>query len=636
MLKHIKYWVFFLSAITLFVFFAAGCQQLTPPPPAVSESLDTIRFTAQLNGGQQEIRFWGDGDSTFYYFLPSGCGLDSLSVQTQNGITLREEDASEKERLFFSDGATLEGINYNTVYLLGCYDENHYIYELPVVFMQGQNIHSVFIDTEGGSIQPVLDDKSCKLKGTMMVSDETGLVVYEGDLSHIKGRGNGSWYSHKKPFNIKLAESTDLLGMGVSREWCLINQEQDYSCMRNKLIYDLAKDAGMAYSPDSEFVDVWFDGVYNGLYLLTDRINISEASVDITNLEDATQAVNMEKLSDYPIEDDKEISGDSFSLIPNDPEDITGGYLLEVDKFYASDKTARFDSNRIYSITLKSPEYITKNQLNYIKSFVIEMERAVANIYNRSYQNYIDTDSWVAMCVLQEISANGDFMGSSQYFYKDVDVDGKYSKLYASPVWDMDLALGGETANALPSNVLMLLNSSWVKYLYQRPEFYDALVSSYSETFRPLVQELLDYKIDALAEQLQPSAAMNYTRWGAVAEEKIGMENPFQYSVEKLKGYLEDRISFLDDLWVHGTEYHSVLVITDKSVAAYESMYHGMAHMLKDGESLGELYAPTPMEGYVFDGWYYGTLSRPGKEFDLDTPITEDCTIHAHYVPLTE
>lgn len=605
--------------------------------PAKAEDLNIIRFTARLDGGEMDIRFWSDSTNRYYYFLPSGCGVESLAVQTQNGITLRKETEAEEARITFSNGDTLEGVDYNTTYLLGCYDQNQYLYEVPVIFMQGANTHAVFINTEGGSIAPVLDDKEQKLKGDMLISDAAGRVVYQGGLTHIKGRGNGSWFSHKKPFNIKLSEKADLLGMGGSREWCLINQEWDFSCIRNKLVYDLAADAGLAYSPDSEFVDLWIDGEYFGLYLLTDRINISEASVDITNLEEATEAVNMEKLSGYPLVVNKSNEIDqSFSSIPNDPEDITGGYLLEMDKFYADDKAARFNTERIYSVTLKSPEYISESQLHYIKEFVTEAENAIADLKSTKYQNYIDVDSWVSMCVLQELVANGDFMGSSQYFYKEIDVDGGHSKLYAGPVWDMDLALGGETKNALPVNVLMLPTSSWVKYLYQRPEYYEMLVSSYIRTYRPLVQELLDKKIDSLTEQIRISAEMNFTRWERVAEKEIGMKDPFLPSVEKLKDYLQARVSLLDDLWVNKANYHTVLVTTDDDVFLYDSMYYSRAHMVMDGETLGGLQTPDPPEGYLFDGWYYGTPGRPGEAFDPDAAITEDCRVYAKYAPLTE
>ncbi|WP_455437410.1 CotH kinase family protein [Hungatella hathewayi] len=643
MSEHLKYMFILLILLPAAILLAscgtkqqAGEASADISEPARAETLDTIRFTAQLDGGETEIRFWSDGIKNYYYFLPSGCGLESFKVQTHNGITLRKEGEAEDARVTFSDGDTLEGLELNITYLLGCYDQNQYLYEVPVVFMQGANIHSVFITTEGGTIAPVLADKEQKLKGDMLVSDSTGSVVYQGSLSHIKGRGNGSWFSHKKPFNIKLSEKADLLGMGISREWCLINQETDYSCIRNKLVYGVAADAGLAYTPDSEFVDLWIDGEYFGLYLLTDRINISEGSVDITNLEEATGAVNMEKLSSYTLNVNKSDMVDaSFSNIPNDPEDITGGYLLEVDKFYAADKAARFNTDRIYSVTLKSPEYISENQLNYIRGFVTEMENALADLSSTRYQDYIDIDSWVDMCVLQELMANGDFMGSSQYFYKEIDTDGGYSKLYAGPVWDMDLSLGGETKNALPVNVLMLPTSSWVKYLYQRPEYYEKLVTAYARTYRPLAQELLDYGIDSLAEQLSTSAAMNYTRWRNVAVEKTGMENPFLPSIEKLKEYLAARISLLDDLWVNKKNYHTVLVTKDVNILPYENMYYSRAYMVADSEPLGELPIPDPPEGYMFEGWYYGTPSNPGEAYDLNAPVMEDCKVYAKYIPLT-
>lgn len=644
MAEHLKY-MFILLILLPATMLLASCgtkQQVgeaseDTPEPAAAETLDTIKFTAKLDGGETEIRFWSDGIKNYYYFLPSGCGLEAFAVQTRNGITLRKEGEAEDTRVIFSDGDTLDGLEFNITYLLGCYDQNQYLYEVPVIFMQGANIHSVFITTEERTIAPVLADKEQKLKGDMLVSDMTGSVVYQGSLSHIKGRGNGSWFSNKKPFNIKLSEKTDLLGMGVSREWCLINQEVDYSCIRNKLVYGLAADAGLAYTPDSEFVDLWIDGEYFGLYLLTDRINISEGSVDITNLEEATGAVNMEKLSSYTLNVNKsDVVDTSFSNIPNDPDDITGGYLLEVDKFYADDKAARFNTDRIYSVTLKSPEYISENQLNYIRGFVTEMENALADFNSTRYQDYIDIDSWVDMCVIQELMANGDFMGSSQYFYKEIDTDGEYSKLYAGPVWDMDLSLGGETKNALPVNVLMLPTSSWVKYLYQRPEYYEKLVTAYARTYRPLAQELLDYGIDSLAEQLSTSAAMNYTRWKNVVVEKTGMENPFLPSIEKLKEYLVARISLLDDLWVNKKNYHTVLVTKDANVLPYENMYFSRAYMVADGEPLGELQRPDPPEGCMFEGWYYGTPSNPGEAFDLNAPVMEDCKVYAKYIPLTQ
>ena len=641
MVKYLKY-IFILTAALLLTACSVdvgNTYETSVPASALNESLDRFQFTCNLDGGKVNICHWGDGKSTYYYFLPSGKGLDALEVESHNGITLRKQDEPEENRVTFQNGDTLEGIQCNTTYLLGCYDMNHYLYEVPVVFTQGANIYSAFINTEGGSIAPVLEDKQQKLKGDLLISDPAGSVVYDGELTHIKGRGNGSWYSYKKPFNIKLSEKSDLLGMGTSREWCLINQELDYSCLRNKLLYDLAKKAGMPYTPDSEFVDLWIDGEYFGLYLLTDRINISEASVDITNLEKDTQAVNMEDLSDYPlvIDEANPEYGYSYSEIPNNPEDITGGYLLEVDKFYPGDKAARFHTKWVYSVTAKSPEYLSQAQLQYIETFVNEMESAICDLDDqKTYLNYIDIDSWANMCVFQEIAANHDFMGSSQFFYKDKDSDGVLSKLYAGPVWDMDLALGGESDNAVPINVLMTPSTVWMQFLYEKPEFFEKMLSAYTDTYRPLVQQMLDSEIDLLADKVEASASMNFTRWWGVAENGTGTTNPYRMSVEKVKDYLEKRVLFLDDLWVNQAEYHTVRVTTSKDIYADDTSYYFRNYMVPDGQPLGELKTPSAKEGFFFDGWYYGTPSNPGEAFDLNAPITGDCTIHAKYSPLPE
>ena len=599
-----------------------------------AETMDMLTFTAQMDGGSSEITYWGDGVSTYYFFLPSGCTPAQLAVTTQNGITLRKDGEAESARVSFANGETFEGIECNTTYLLGCRDQNDYIYELPVVFMQGENIHSVFITTQSGSIEAVLADKSVKEKGDILIAGPDGRVVYNGGLTHIKGRGNGSWFSHKKPFNLKLSEKAELLGKGASREWCLINQEFDLSCLRNKIAYDLAANAGIAYSPDCAFADVWIDGQYFGLYLLTDRIGISEASVDITDLEKATEAVNLEELKTYPAGSVTAGSGNQandlhYVEIPNDPEDITGGYLLEVDKFYAQDKAARFNTERIFSVTLKAPEYASKAQVEYIHDYISKMETAISTPGSLAYQDYIDLASWVHMCVLEEILADSDYMGSSQYFYKEADPEGGRAPLYAGPVWDKDLSLGNSNSSSciLP-NVLLSPSRSWIKDLYSRPEFYEQMVAAYCDVFRPLAAELLEEGVDAYAAQTEASAKMNYTRWAsAFAEQPASFRED---DVEEIKDFISARIALLDDLWLNGAVYHSAKVTTNKSVAQYEDMYYTLDYMVPDGEALGDLRTP-PLEGYKFVGWFYGTPSNPGAPYDPAAPLTGDIRIFAKW-----
>lgn len=602
--------------------------------PRQAETLHMLTFTAQLNGTRSELHYWGDGKNTYYFFLPSGCGPEALEVRTQNGITLRKDGESETARVPFSDGETLVGIECDTVYLLGCYDENHYLYELPVIFMAGENNHSVFITTRSGSIAAVLENKAHKEKGSIVITDPLGSVAYAGKLSHIKGRGNGSWISFKKPFNIKLAEKTDLLGMGVSRKWCLINQEGDLSCVRNKLAYDLAKDAGLPYSPDSTFVDLWIDGDYFGLYLLTDRIDISQASVDITSLEKATEAVNLEALDTYPMAADTVVKNYAdlpmtlrYHQIPNDPRNITGGYLLELDKFYYEDKASLFNTENVWFYTLKSPEYISEAQMRYIHGFITDMEDAICGYGKKHYSEYLDVPSWASMCVIQELLVNGDFMGSSQYFYKDVDRLDGLSLLYAAPVWDMDRTLGAG-AEPIPSNVLLMSNQSLVNYLAEDPAFMEAVTETYRQVYRPLALRCLEETIDAYAEQIAASAHMNFTRWSIVLPENC--EDPLSEGIGEIKRFLSDRVSLLDDLWLHGKMYHRVHVTRNLEINPTGNYFY-LDHAVLHGEPLGQLAPPADKQANRFEGWYYGTPNDPGGPYDPEKPVTEDMYVFAKY-----
>ncbi len=69
-------------------------------------------------------------------------------------------------------------------------------------------------------------------------------------LTQIKMRGNSSFWSPKKPYQIKLANSSTLLGMSKAKTWILLANAFDEAAIRNKFVYALAKDVGLAYTID--------------------------------------------------------------------------------------------------------------------------------------------------------------------------------------------------------------------------------------------------------------------------------------------------------------------------------------------------------------------------------------------------
>ena len=98
----------------------------------------------------------------------------------------------------------------------------------------------------------------------------------------IKGRGNTSWTdSPKKSYKIELDQKQELLGMPQNRDWTLISNFFDKSLMKNYLMYNLSRRINAYYSPRCEFVELFLNDEYLGVYLLTETIKIGKNRVDI-------------------------------------------------------------------------------------------------------------------------------------------------------------------------------------------------------------------------------------------------------------------------------------------------------------------------------------------------------------------
>ena len=96
----------------------------------------------------------------------------------------------------------------------------------------------------------------------------------------IRGRGNSSWFSMaKKSYTIELSYKHEILGMPTNRDWALISNYADKTLMRNYLIYKIAPTVGAAYAPRCVQTELYLNGEYLGVYLLTETIKIGKNRV---------------------------------------------------------------------------------------------------------------------------------------------------------------------------------------------------------------------------------------------------------------------------------------------------------------------------------------------------------------------
>jgi len=151
-----------------------------------------------------------------------------------------------------------------------------YFSSLPVVYINNELGYN--------GVGEDFSDATMGMQGSKSYTKDKQL--YRGEIN-IKLRDKSAKSLEKRPFNIKLGEKANLLGLGMHNNWELLSNDIDHTLLRNKLLYEFSKDIGMEVYLKSENVVLVFNNVYYGVYQLCEPVNIDSEKVDIYNWEDA-------------------------------------------------------------------------------------------------------------------------------------------------------------------------------------------------------------------------------------------------------------------------------------------------------------------------------------------------------------
>jgi subtilisin-like proprotein convertase family protein len=370
---------------------------------------------------------------------------------------------------------------------------------------------------------------------------------YDGTIG-IEYRGNYSASLPQKPYAFETwdslgnARNVSLLGMPAENDWLLIANYNDKSFARNILPFHFFYEMGH-YSVRSKLVDVVLDGVYQGIYLLCEKIKRDVNRVNIANLNPT------------------EITA----------PDMTGGYMLKIDYWdnsnswqlnYSPINCPTAAVNMVY-VDPKANE-IVPQQASYIQNFFNDFETA---LYSSTfddpligYRKYIDVGSFIDYLLVNEVTRNVDGFKKSRYFSKDKDLlNGTFSRLKAGPVWDFDWSQkdidgGSENGSGFVYPVCDqdVVPPGWYVRLLEDPVFanevrcrYNALRESIFDTLTVFAQ------IDSVVQVVNESQHWHYLVWGnmGVATGTGEVQAPSQSyaeEIQKLKDWYTRRFAWLD------------------------------------------------------------------------------------------
>lgn len=438
---------------------------------------------------------------------------------------------------------------------------------------------SVFITTESGTLDAVHADKEYKEAGYIQIIDEDGVSVqYDGDLEYIKGRGNSTWKMEKKPYNLKLDKKADLFGMGKSKKWSLIANHTDTSLMRNAIIYSVAGEV-LDYTPKFTPVDVYINNEYMGAYILTTRVEVDDNRVEIEDLDGANEDANPDV--DFDELDRGGVYGTYSGLlqgtqkwveIPDNPENITGGYLMEMEiaDRYPSEISG-FVSNGGQPVIFKNPEYATESEIKYISSVYQAFEDAVmsengTNSQGQYYTSLCDVETFHLFYAINEWASNMDCGLTSTYMYKPENDD----KIYAGPVWDFDIALGNNGGDRYgcdytnPEEFTVCFGRQYKNTVFgsrdidavptlfnalcQKQDFVIGVREVWNNQLLPVVNFVNKVFIPTYAEKIEGSAVANAIRWNIFGTTDIDtIKAKFNADVEYVQNFSTVRAEFLTE-----------------------------------------------------------------------------------------
>lgn len=518
------------------------------------------------------------------FYLPSHIRPNNIKIGFFDNVQISYQNASG-ENITLNSGSfdlTPYKTNDNT-YKLTTFESN---VKKTYTFYFANSLPSMFVDTTKGATNIIANNgKDEETYITIFKSD--GTVEYKDtEFSEIKVRGNTTNTYAKKPFQIKLESKQSLFGMAQGKNWILLANYLDQSLIRNSVMFKIAELLGMK-SSDFQSIDLYIDGQYYGIYLLCEKVQVSKSRVNIFDLEKATDLLNptynnsATKVTSGSLIDETTLVEYTYIEGVVNPGDITGGYLIELDNNYYKNELCYFKTeNNAY--VLKSPEYASKEQVEYIARLFAEMEEAIMaengkNRLGKHYTEYIDIDSFVYAYIVAEYSRNYDAGSSSMYFYKDADVNGTQSKIFKGPLWDCDNTLGNILKNgAANTDGFWAKDRSIWSGLTRKAEFNEKVTKEFAEIYDSIIDMIsAGGYVEGLVKELGTSVTMersrwksnNYTYWPTyydgihydrwqssqvfnfIADYSDGIDKDDNTVIGYLCEHMEDRANYLADEW---------------------------------------------------------------------------------------
>jgi CotH kinase protein len=370
----------------------------------------------------------------------------------------------------------------------------------------------------------------------------------------IEIRGSSSQMFPKKQYGIELADAkgdeveASIFGMPKEADWILFAPYNDKSLIRDALAYRLGRSMGN-YASRTKYFELVLNDQYMGVYIFFEKIKRGKNRLAIDKLEKT------------------EVAGD----------EVTGGYILKIDKTTGGDEGGYVSSYPPGGKTSEAPQKIyfqweypkaadlVAAQKTYIQNYIKQFEETLIgeNFQDpvNGWTKYADMNSFVDYFIMNELTKNPDGYRLSTFLHKKKDSEG--GKIHMGPIWDFNLGFGNvdyctkgtTTGLVIDFNTICPTDNWQIPFWWKRLWSDATFRTKLSDRWKTLregsfaTNKVLAY-VDSVSTVMNVEAQQrNFQRWPTLGQyvwPNYVVLPTYDAEVSWLKTWIEARMTYLD------------------------------------------------------------------------------------------
>ena len=374
---------------------------------------------------------------------------------------------------------------------------------------------------------PIINIKTDSEIGDDDLNSEFNYISPKQEINNnikIHIRGATSRYLSKKSYKVTTYNNSftdekniQLEDFYYGHSFVLDSLQKDPSKIRNILSTEVWNDVSNDFSNvdiNSEFVEVFINNKYNGLYVLTEPINRRTLKLNKSNIEDTSVIIKATRWNNFSGGMEYSISNDSAQL----------GYEIK----YPDDET-----------------YYKKIWSNFFKN--IEGYYTSSGITDDQVNNAFDYKNYIDIIVFNAFINNGDnkLIKNNYFYYKSLKDKG----LYIQP-WDMEFTFGLRYTGLYPIFSETDMKSYDEIYTYFNHKYASKtnkdLIKKYWLLRKSVfTKEYFNKLLDKYKNELNKGAALR--------DSNLWYEYDVEKEIENIRTWIYNRLNFFDE-YIRGLE----------------------------------------------------------------------------------